>query len=186
MTDDRLSIDEIFNMFGGSIPAEALAIIAAPPEGRTIAQFRKDLQAIADQLSKARKAVTRFATVTSDGWAVTVTFHDGKTCPAVPSDDPHYYVIAHRCGYGDDRAAYCFEHEVAHLIVSEFFWGLPSVVLRGVAEGKPLSGASAATEELMAQTLQRYVRAKEEPIIGGVKWGELRAKFLAALGEENA
>ena len=53
----------------------------------------------------------KYHTVTTDGWTTTVTFKDGATCTAVPSMSPHYHVIAHRCGYGDDLGRYCYEHE---------------------------------------------------------------------------
>lgn len=120
----------------------------------------------------------KYHTVTTDGWTTTVTFNDGSTCPAVPSNSPHYHVIAHRCGYGDDLGRYCFEHELAHCVVSEFFWNMPSPVLSAVADGHPMTGKDSAFEELMAQTLQRFVRAGERPIIGGVRWDDLKAAFL--------
>ena len=127
-------------------------------------------------------AILKYCVVVSDGWTTTVTFDDGAVCTAVPHDTPNYHVIAHRCGYGSDIAAYCFEHEVAHALVAEWFWGTPSPVLRGVATKNLLSGKEAAFEELMAQTLQRYHRAHEWPIIGGVEWGDLRARFKEMVG----
>ena len=44
-----------------------------------------------------------------------------------------------------------------------------------------LSGKEAAGEELMAQTLQRFLRAGERPIIGGVKWDDLRDRAARLL-----
>lgn len=128
-----------------------------------------------------RIARTAHCVITSDGWKTVVTFPDGRTCDAIPHMTPHYYVIAHRCGYGDDIASYCFEHEVAHAVVSEWLWDRPSPVLDTLASGAMLTGKEAVAEELLAQTLQRFVRAGERPIIGGVKWDKLRAAFLAAM-----
>ncbi len=45
---------------------------------------------------------------------------DGTSYGAVPHDTPHYHVVAHRCGYGDDLLAYCREHEVCHHLLSEW------------------------------------------------------------------
>lgn len=128
-----------------------------------------------------RIANLTYCQIVSDGWRVTVTFPDGRTCPAVPHMTPHYHVISHRCGYGDDVAAYCFEHEVAHAVVCEVLWDQPSPVLDAVASGRMLSGRDAVAEELLAQTLQRFARAGERPIIGGIDWDAMRARFLEAV-----
>ena len=125
---------------------------------------------------------TRFATVHPDSWGCVVTFADGTSCPAQHwPDDPHYRVIAHRCGYEDDTLRYCIEHEVAHLVVEEVLHDRPSRVLWALAHGQPLLGADSAYEEIAAQALQRFVRANERPIVGGVALDAMRARFEAVL-----
>lgn len=134
-----------------------------------------------------RAARLKFATVEwlKEGKIRTTLHADGATCDAVPDTGPHYHVISHRCGYGDDVWRYAYEHEVCHALVAEFFFDSESPVLRGVAgPGKMLSGKEAAAEELMAQTLQRFLRAGERPIIGGVKWDELRERASSLLDVE--
>jgi hypothetical protein len=95
---------------------------------------------------------------------------------------PHYHVIAHRCGYGDDLLAYAREHELFHLLVEEWLFDRPSRILWGLAHGRPLGAHDAAYEEMMAQAAQRFVRAAERPIIGGVGWDGLKARALDLLG----
>lgn len=118
-------------------------------------------------------------TYTPDG-ALTI-FDDGTSYGAQPHDTPHYHVIAHRCGYGDDLLRYAREHEVCHLIVErEFLDGRPSV-LRELADGWPAHPDDAAMEEAMVMTLQRWLRANERPIIGGVEWDRIKRDALALL-----
>lgn len=45
------------------------------------------------------------------------TYILGHPVEAHPHHTPHYHVIAHRCGYGDDVMAYCREHEFCHNFV---------------------------------------------------------------------
>ena len=116
-----------------------------------------------------------------DGWRVVVRFRDGTTCDALPDLGPHYHVIAHRCGYGDDVARYCFEHEFMHCFAEQFFHDRPSRVLWAIAHGSMLTGRAAAYEELVAQTCQRWVRANERPIIGGVDWDRFKREALGHL-----
>lgn len=118
----------------------------------------------------------------SDG-AVT-SFEDGTQFGALPHPDlPHYHVIAHRCGYSDDLLAYCREHEVCHMLVEEALHDRSSRILWGLAHDAPLPPHEAAYEEMMAQALQRFVRAAERPIIGGIYWDAIRALTLSKLGE---
>lgn len=119
--------------------------------------------------------------------------------PVAATPHPHmrnYRRIAARCGYatewwvdhaapdtwGAPCLAYCVEHELAHLLVEEVLHDRPSRVLWALALGHPLTGHRAAYEEGMAQMLQRWVRAGEEPIIGGVDWVALRDRFLELTG----
>jgi hypothetical protein len=115
------------------------------------------------------------------GGAVT-RFADGASFGAVPHETAHYHVIAHRCGYGDDLLAYCREHEACHLIVEEWLHDRPSRILWGLAHGVPLPPHESAYEEMAAQALQRWVRAHERPIIGGVDWDGMKASAIALLG----
>jgi hypothetical protein len=112
-----------------------------------------------------------------------VVFESGAEVYSTPHMTPHYHVIAHRCGYGDDVLAYCFEHEFCHLFVEQEFHGMPSRVLHGLAVGKMLSGKAAAYEENMAQTFQRWLRANERPILSGVNWDDLKDRALKLLDE---
>lgn len=125
---------------------------------------------------------TAFANVNPTPWGCITAFRDGTTVPAqAHHEDPHYRVIAHRCGYQDDTLAYAREHEVAHLIVEEMLHERPSRVLWELAYGGELPAHEAAYEEAMAQMLQRFARANEQPIIGGVDWGAVRKRFLEVL-----
>jgi hypothetical protein len=122
---------------------------------------------------------TKYATIEPHSWGCTVRFKGGSMCLAqnFPSD-PHYRVISHRCGYQDDTLRYCIEHEIAHLVVEEWLFDRPSRVLTALAAGSPLEPHEAAYEEGMAQMLQRYARANEQPIIGGVDWLGMRERFI--------
>lgn len=108
-------------------------------------------------------------------------YRDGASYGAQPHDTHHYHVIAHRCGYGDDILAYCREHETAHHIVSEWIVGHPSHVIWSLAHGGEPHQGVATLEEMAAQQFQRWLRANERPIIGGVDWDILKARALALL-----
>lgn len=125
-----------------------------------------------------------FAAVEYTDWGCTSRFEDGTKVDAIPHPWDHCYsIIAMRCGYGFDLLAYCQEHELAHHVVGEFLLGRPSPVLWGLAHEQPLPANEAAFEEMMAQALQRFVRAAERPIIGGVDWDALKAFMTDKLGE---
>lgn len=132
-------------------------------------------------------------TLTDDGCYT--TFADGSTWGAQPHDTPDYLEIATRTGYlpcgfpgqtfetraAEARMAYCREHDVLHHVVGAVFFFGPSPVLWKLAHGHPVDEKYAALEEAMVMTLQRWVRAGERPIIGGVDWHGLRAQCLAVL-----
>lgn len=108
-----------------------------------------------------------------------VTFPSGRNTEAYPHpEEPHYHVIAHRCGYGDDLLAYCREHELAHCVVMEHLFAQPSFVLNAQVHGIVLESGVSALEELAAQALQRWARTNERPIIGGIDWDRMRTTFL--------
>lgn len=106
-----------------------------------------------------------------------VVFPDGTETSAWPDGSAHYYVIAHRCGYEDCITTYCREHELAHALVGEEFYGWESPVLAASAR-KLLPSPTAPLEEAMAQMIQRFARANERPIIGGVDWDKIKVRFL--------
>lgn len=108
-------------------------------------------------------------------------YPDGTSYGAHPHNTAHYHVISHRCGYGDDILAYCREHEVAHHIVSEWIVGHPSHVIWSLAHGDEPHHGVGTIEEMAAQQFQRWLRANELPIIGGVDWGGLKQRALALL-----
>lgn len=130
------------------------------------------------------------------------TYDDGTTWGAQPHDTLHYDEIAGRCGYHPSswlaltvaggaaraaaRLAYCREHEVVHHLVGEVFYGGPSPVLWALAHGRDVEPQAAALEEAMVMLVQRWVRAGERPIIGGVNWDGLKARALALLEVADA
>lgn len=121
------------------------------------------------------------ATVTHADWGCWSAYPDGAGYGAHPHDTHHYAVIAHRCGYGDDLLTYCREHEVTHHLVGEVFFGGRSPVIWKLAHGDPVDPAYAAVEEAMVMTVQRWLRAAERPIVGGVDWEAIRYRGLALL-----
>lgn len=111
------------------------------------------------------------------------TYPDGTTWAAQPHETPHYYEIANRCGYAGDILAYCREHEICHHLIGEALYadGL-SPVLWALAHRQPVDDRDAALEEAAVMMFQRWVRADERPIIGGVDWDGLKARALALMG----
>lgn len=107
-------------------------------------------------------------------------FLDGARWGVHAHDTPDYRLISERCGYSS-RKQYCREHEVFHHLVGEEFYGGPSPVLWALAHGETPDRHAAALEEAMVLTLQRWVRGKERPIIGGVDWVALKNRALALL-----
>lgn len=127
----------------------------------------------------------KYCSVYFEPWGCRVQFPGGEEATAIPHNTPHYRVIAHRLGYGDDTLAYCHEHELCHELVAEFLHDRPSSVLWNVAIGRPLTGPESAYEEIAAQTFQRFLRANERPIVGGVRWDEMKARALDLLKGAN-
>ena len=107
-------------------------------------------------------------------------YADGASWEGHAHDTPHYHVIAHRCGYGDDLAAYAFEHDACHSIVAERLGPKirASAVLWPLAHGHSPDAAESLLEEFAAQALQRWLRAAERPILGGVDWDALKRETL--------
>lgn len=108
-------------------------------------------------------------------------YDNGASYGAHPHDTHHYHVIAHRCGYGDDILTYAREHEVCHHIVAEWIGGYTSKVLWPLAHGGDPIAMDATLEEAATMTFQRWLRANERPIIGGVNWDGLKTRALGLL-----
>lgn len=135
------------------------------------------------------------ATVTYTPEGCVSHFADGTSYGAQPHDTPHYMEITERCGYrpiwfkdevaarANARLAYCREHEICHHVVGDHFYDGRSTVLWSLAHGYDPDPRDAAIEEAMVMTVQRWLRAGERPIIGGVDWDGLKRDTLAALGE---
>jgi hypothetical protein len=115
----------------------------------------------------------------------TTRFYDGVELSSYPHEIPHYYVIAHRLGYGDDILGYCREHDFFHSFAEQYFHDRPSLTLWAVAHGHSLGEYQATYEELVTQTCQRWVRANERPIISGVDWDAFKREALDRLAAAN-
>lgn len=123
----------------------------------------------------------RHASVEFTDWGCVSHFADGSSYPAQPHDSPHYHVVAHRLGYGDDLLHYTREHELAHHLWAEAMRDAPSRVLWALAHGEQPALPDAIEEEIGAQLLQRWVRANERPIVADVHWDALRARALSVM-----
>lgn len=123
------------------------------------------------------------------GCKVMLRGNDAAEVDAIPhSDDPHYHIIAHRCGYYKkaNLLQYCQEHELAHVVVAEFLRFRPSTVMLKLMHIGPIpTEYEIISEEVLAQTLQRFVRANEEPIVGDCDWEGMRRLFLSYSGEPS-
>lgn len=116
-----------------------------------------------------------------EGRAIT-HFPDGTKFGAYPHVTNHYFVIAHRLGYGDEINRYCQEHELAHAIAAEWFRDKPSHVIWHLAHGTMMDHGEMIFEEMAAHTIQRWIRANERPILAGVDWDALKAYSFKLLG----
>lgn len=129
----------------------------------------------------------RFCSIEYTDFGCITRFPDGSDVSAWPHPDmPHYSVIAHRCGYGDDLLAYCREHEFAHALAAECLKGQRSHVLWSLAHNEEPDIGAALFEEIAAQTLQRWFRANERPIVSGYDWDGMKAYALGLLESEVA
>lgn len=128
----------------------------------------------------------KFCTITRAEDGCKVRFHwSGRSCEARPHHTPHYHVIAHRCGYGDDVSAYCIEHEFAHAFIEERLHNRPSVILWSLAHHVELEPEKSIYEEAAAQMFQRWLRANERPILSGIDWDGLKRDALALLSNSQ-
>ena len=115
-------------------------------------------------------------------WGCMSYFSDGSEFGAHAHDTHHYHVIAHRSGYGDDIWRYANEHEVIHHLVGEIFYDGVSPIIWALAHGSDVTPEEAAKEEAMVMLIQRWVRANERPIIGGIDWDSIKARAIELLG----
>lgn len=128
----------------------------------------------------------RFCDLEFTEWGCVTRFPNGASVDAVPHDTPHYHVVSHRLGYGDDLLAYCREHEFAHAFVAERIMSAPSYVLWQLAEERRIDMGKALYEEIAAQTFQRWLRAGERPILSGADWDALKRDALELLGAQGS
>jgi hypothetical protein len=125
----------------------------------------------------------RFCEIEFTDWGCETRFSDGGGIRAEPHPGlPHYHVISHRCGYGDDILRYCQEHEFCHAFVAEQLCGTVSHVLHTLAHGKKQNRGMVILEEMAAQQFQRWLRANERPIVSGANWDDLKRDALELLG----
>jgi hypothetical protein len=133
-------------------------------------------------LAKSNRRTLKFCQIDWDQEHICVSFPDGTYINATPhSDDPHYHVIANRLGYGDNLFWYALEHEFCHAFLEERIYNRPSNVLWSLAHNIPLIDSLCAYEEIAVQTFQRWLRAGEQPIVGGVDWIGLKNDALQRL-----
>ena len=126
----------------------------------------------------------KHSTIERTDFGCVTRFNDGSYVNSTPHPrDQHYCVIAHRCGYSDDIHTYCYEHDFVHLFLSEWLHDRPSPILWALGHGSELTGHEAALEELGVQTFQRWMRAAEQPIVGGVDWFSMRRRALELLSQ---
>lgn len=120
----------------------------------------------------------RFATLEYTAEGAITRFPDGSSYGALPHDEHHYHMVAHRLGYAGDILKYAQEHELAHHLIAEEF-GCHSPVIWALAHGETPPRMIAAAEEALAMTLQRYARTNEVPLIEGIDWDRLKRRLLA-------
>lgn len=119
----------------------------------------------------------RFASIQFTPEGATSYFGDGSEWTALPHPDaPHYQYLAFRYGHEGDTLAYCRAHELAHHLVAESF-GCHSPVLWALAHGETPTPMIAAAEEALVHVLHRYAMTGEPPLIEGVPWSDLKARF---------
>lgn len=125
--------------------------------------------------------ILKYCTINWTPWGCATDFPDGTNLESFPHEIPHYYVIAHRCGYGDDLLDYCREHDFFHAFCEEYFHNRASPVLWGLAHQMDVEDST--YEELLVQSCQRWVRGNERPIIGNIDWDDFKKQSIGLLKE---
>lgn len=123
----------------------------------------------------------RFASIEFTPEGAVSRFGDGSSYGALPHDEPHYHFLAYRYGHGGDTLAYCRSHELCHHLIAEAF-GCHSPVLWALAHDEKPTPMIAAAEEAMAMKLHSFVMTGEPPMIEGVDWPALKARFYELMG----
>jgi hypothetical protein len=133
-------------------------------------------------LAKTGRIQFKYCWIDRTDFGCITRFFDGATVKSLPHpEDPHYTVIAHRTGCGDDLHRYAREHDAMHHLLAEWLFDAPSPGLWGVAHGKEVTPSEAAIEECGVHVLQAWVRCSQEPIISGVDWHSLKHKAVKLL-----
>lgn len=126
----------------------------------------------------------RFASIECTPDGAVSSFGDGSSYGAHPHDEPHYHYLAYRYGHGGDTLAFCQAHELCHHLIAEAF-GCHSAVLWALAHDEKPTPMIAAAEEALVGVLHRYIMAAEPPLIEGVDWLGLKARFLELTGDPD-
>lgn len=81
-------------------------------------------------------------------------FHDGAEAYATPHDtaDYHQHALEKSTGSVD---LYCWQHDLAHVIVALMHGYRPSAVLWALAHNEPTDTIECETEEIAAQSFQK-------------------------------
>lgn len=61
MSDDKITLEELIELFGGSIPMEAVQMLFNAPPERTIGDVRADITALAKRASEPPDRITAVA-----------------------------------------------------------------------------------------------------------------------------
>lgn len=106
------------------------------------------------------------------------SYEDGTSYASHTHGTHHYHVISHRLGYEDDILRYCREHELLHHVAGYWIKSRHSEVIWPLAHGEKPDLIVSMNEELLVQTLQRWIRCNERPFIADVDWGIIKRNYL--------
>ncbi len=81
-------------------------------------------------------------------------FKDGTEAHACPHDTDEYRAHAAEKSTGNEDM-YCWQHEIAHIIVAQIYYNAPSSVLWNLAHNRSTDTDTCTREEQMAQDFQR-------------------------------
>jgi hypothetical protein len=133
-------------------------------------------------LSKTDRIQFKYCWIDRTDYGCISTFNDGTFVKSCPHPElPHYAVVSHRMGSGDDLHEYAAIHDFCHHWTHEYLFSEPSPSLWGVAHRQPVPDRAAAYEEAVVMTFQRWLKTNERPIIAGVDWDDMKHKALKLL-----